>query len=625
MANLDKANNRSLTALKVCSCLSSAFGLALIAQMPAAIAQNTQNIFVIRVTDDPPIDAGDDGDLSIKQNLISQRVHASQVTGDVAPIVIAAPPSNALKSRIGHDEEDEPKRDLQINDPRLDHIQTFPGTRPFENATESETSIGVSGRHIVVGYNSSAGPRVADLGAGQLVFTQVLFSAYSVSHDGGRTWRSRFVPPVSPAAAFTAGDPSVAVDRAGNFWYAHLARDGAGQFGIGIAKSTDHGETFNPSMVFLDPGADKDWLAIGPDPIQRSRDNLYVTWTRFSSTGSELMLSKSLDGGATWRTDVIYAPFINGMLSNMIQFSNPVVDRSTGRLYIPFLQFSFFNADFIRVLVSDDGGFTFKGLAFNVPGAPDAFSYPVVQPGVVNNCGGGGLRLSLHQGDNAAQSGVPNYRFATRLVTQPAAVAFDGHFAFAFNSSTSPFFDRPDAGSEIDLLASNDGGQTWEAPVKVAASTADDPHHVHPAIALSEDGEKLMVAYYVQQADIRLRTDVTSLRRVAHRWEVKDTDRLSTSTFDLTPSNNTLSNGVHTNFDRTVVSCYNIGEYMAIASHGDRTVAAWGDNRHTWIGPAGSSAPGPHAKADVFFEPLDDKGFHGYDQRVAERNEEMPR
>jgi hypothetical protein len=577
------------------------------------------------------LDGGDDDDdFSMKQSMFSQPSHARRMTGDIAPVIIA-PPSRHEANGSGRDrdEANEQRRDRQVNDPALDFIQTSPTTRPFENATESETSIGVSGPHIVVGYNSSAGARVTDFGGGLLFVTQTLLSGYSVSHDGGTTWKSGFIPPISPTAAFTSGDPSLAVDRAGNFWYAHLAFDGFGRFGIGIAKSVDHGETFTPSMVVLDRGADKDWLAIGPDPNQRDRDNLYVTWTRSSGGGRQLMLSKSLDGGATWTTNVIYAPVTNGALSNSVQFPNPVVDRGNGRLYVPFLQFGLFDDDFIRVLVSDDGGFTFKSLAFNVPGAPDAFSYPVVQPGVINNCGSGGLRLVLHQGDNASQSGTANYRFATRLITQPAAVAFGGHFVLTFNSSTSRFFNRRDAGSEINLLASNDGGQTWEAPVKVARSTADAPHHVHPAIALDEDGETLMVAYYVQQADTRLRTDVTSLRRSAHRWKVKDADRLSTSTFDLTPSNNTIIvNGatIHTNFDRTIVSCYDIGEYMSIAAGGEHAVAAWGDNRHTWIGPAGSAAPGPHAKADVFFRSLDDdEEVHRDDRHVAERGEEEHR
>jgi hypothetical protein len=46
-------------------------------------------------------------------------------------------------------------------------------------------------------------------------------------------------------------------------------------------KSTDNGSTFGSATVVVDEGSDKDWLAIGPDPKDRDRDNIYVTWTSF--------------------------------------------------------------------------------------------------------------------------------------------------------------------------------------------------------------------------------------------------------------------------------------------------------------------------------------------------------
>jgi len=383
-------------------------------------------------------------------------------------------------------------------------------------------------------------------------------------------------------------------------------------FGVGIAKSTDDGETFSPSMIVVDPDADKDWLAIGPDPIDPRHDNLYVTWTRIAADGSsQIMLSKSLDGGATFTTDAVYTPELPAApplprLTRTVQFANPVVDRSSGRLYIPFLQLGrVIFPDVFRVLQSDDGGFTFKLLAFNAPDAPDAFSYPVVQPGVTDNCGGGGIRRVLHQGINAAPAGIPSYPLATRIITQPAAAAHGGSFVFAFNVSTGAATGGAEAGSEIHLLASGDGGNTWEAPVTVAASTAEDPQHIHPAVALAEDGRRLLVAYYVQQSDTTLRTDVASLVHGPDGWRVTDAERLSTTTFDLTPSNIVLAIGGHTNFDRTAAVCYDIGEYMSMATSGKHAFAAWGDNRNTWTGPADSAAPGPHAKADVFFRRLD--------------------
>lgn len=506
---------------------------------------------------------------------------------------------------------------VQVNDPVLDHITTFnPAvvvTRPFEFATQSETSAVKDGRHVVVGYNSSAGAVVQFFKGLGLAFTQLKFSGFSTSHDGGRTWTSGFVPAVSDATApFTFGDPALAMDRRANIFYASLGTDANGNSAVIINKSTDHGSSFGTAtVVALDDGSDKEWLAIGPDPKAPSRDNLYVTWTSFLANSSELWLARSTDGGLTFSSRQLFAPADDGTNSSFIQFSNPVVDASTGRLYIPFLHFSNGDADNVRVLVSDDGGVTFHFLAFNVAGAVDAFAFPNVTPGILNDCKGGGVRNALVAGASqpGGRFGFPMFKQATRLISQPHAVAGRGKFAFVLNSSTSPFFGDPTAGSEINVVFSRDGGATFAPPFPVASSTAADPQHVHPAISLSGEGEKLTVSYYVQQADQRLRTDVATLKIDDGHLRLKKTSPLSSTAFDLTPSNIKRTATANTNFDRTVTTCYDIGEYQTLArSRGDDddgVFAAWGDNRRTWTSPPGSPAVGTHAQPDVFSSTVD--------------------
>src|SRR5215471_17115811 len=46
---------------------------------------------------------------------------------------------------------------VQVNDPKLDYIQTFLGFRPFVRFTQSETSIASHNNNIVATYNNSAG------------------------------------------------------------------------------------------------------------------------------------------------------------------------------------------------------------------------------------------------------------------------------------------------------------------------------------------------------------------------------------------------------------------------------------------------------------------------------------
>jgi len=597
------------------SCLAFLVAAAL---APAANAQitNLGGILVLPIEENASAFDGDaPGVTTVKGNVrslggtLSARLHAAVAAHKLPPLPPLPPGPKVPPGPKGVPD----LINTQANDDDLDHTVTLPEaqTRPFEFATQSETSAVMNGRHIVVGYNSSAGSVAQFFPGFGPAFTQLSFSAFSTSHDGGKTWTSGFVPPVSPDAPFTFGDPSLAMDRAGNIFYASLGVDATGANNTVIVnKSTDNGTTFAPATIAaVDNGADKEWIAIGRDPVVRQRDNIYITWTSFQDASSQLMLARSTDGGATFTTQTLFAPVDDGLNSGFIQFSNPVVDASSGRLYIPFLHFGDLDPDNVRVLVSDDGGQTFSFLAFNVPGAVDAFAYPNVQPGQLVDCTGGGVQNALVAGpdQHGSQIGLPRFKKATRLITQPQAAAVGGAFMFTINTSTSPVFGDPKAGSAINVVYSPNGGTTWNKAVTVAPSTKADPQHVHPAISASADGRTVNVSYYVQQGDQRLRTDIAKLNVVAGRLVPQGTSALSSTTFELTPSNVVITPTSTTNFDRAIGSCSDIGEYHSLVRAQPGTLnpngnlfAAWGDNRNTWVGPHGSAAPGPHPQPDVF-------------------------
>jgi hypothetical protein len=238
---------------------------------------------------------------------------------------------------------------------------------------------------------------------------------------------------------------------------------------------------------------------------------------------------------------------------------------------------------------------------------------------VINDCGPlSGLRIVLHQGADAGggRFGLPRYRQATLLIDQPAVAAFGGRLFIALHTSTSKFAFDPTAGSEINVLYSPDGGVTWAPPLKVAGYTTAEPQHVLPAVALTQNGNRLLVSYFVQQIDERVRTDIASLHVDGNHLRLDGIERLSSTAFDLTPSNNPIpGNPTFTvNYDLTFGPCRDLGEYQSIGVSrrpGDDAgpiVAAWGDNRRTWTSPSDSSAPGTHAQPDVFSSRLDDDG-----------------
>jgi hypothetical protein len=532
---------------------------------------------------------------------------------------------------------------VQVNDPKLDNIQIFPGFRPFVRFTQSETSIASYKKDIVATYNTSAGIHLIPNPNGPgLIADREFLSGFSHSGDGGKTWKSGFFPPL-PGSIFTFGDPSVDVDRKGNFYFAGLGADKLGNSTIQVNKSTDGGASWSPAvLVQQDDGSDKEWLAVGPDPKNAGRDNVYVTWTSFQADGSaQLRLGRSFDGGATWTVKIIFAPPADPNPThpqNSLQGSNPVVDAATGFLYVPFVNFSNSDQDFIRVLISKDAGETFSLATFNIPGTPSPTLLPITQSGDLIECGvirfvqppplppvfAPNLRLTIHSGSNIGGSltGLPRYISATRLITQPAFAASNGVLYMAWSNSTSPFFGDPQGHSNIMLVRSDNGGKTWTHPNQVNPHVAADIHHVEPALTLtkqSDSGDQegdsnnggVNILYYTQHSDGSVDVDLATSSDRGNSFQADGSVRVTSTSFGLAPTNIPLPTATNpfatTNYDRQIAQCYDLGEYLSIRSANSTLFALWGDGRNTVKQPVNPLDPisgQTHPQEDVFFQTL---------------------
>lgn len=509
---------------------------------------------------------------------------------------------------------------VQTNNGALDNIQVFAGFRPFIEFTQSETSVSSFVRNkttklqdIVAGFNNSADqPLVAVTGG--LQFVHRFFSGFATSNDSGKTWASGSIPP-APGSIFTFGDPSVDHDRLGNFYYAGLGANAAGQSTIQVNKSTDGGRTWSAaSIVQQDNGGDKEWIAVGKDPTVPSRDNVYVSWTSFQASGAQLRFSRSIDGGTTWQTQTIFAPLADANPvnpQNSLQFSNPYVDPSNGDLYIPFLHFSNSDQDYIRMFKSTDGGQTFNLVTFNDPTAPNTTSLTVTQPGTLIDCGsGGGFRLAIHAGTNlGGRFGLPQYQQASRLVLQPALAARNGVVYLAWSNSTSTTFGDPAGGSDILFTRSNNGGATWSAPVKANPTVAGDARRVLPALSIDTDPNDVHIAYYTQHADGTVDVDLANSHDRGATFPNNRNVRVTSQATTLAPTNVRLAPGTNpantTNYDRNVRACYNLGEYLSVRAENGSVHVLWADGRNSVTHPVNTLDPlsgVTHAQQDVFYQ-----------------------
>ena len=502
---------------------------------------------------------------------------------------------------------------VQVNiNPETDYIQIFPGFRPFLHFTQSEVSAAASGRNIVVTYNNSSGLHVSPSGGG-LVVDQVLLSGYSVSNDGGQSWTSGYMPP-SAGGSETFGDPSIAVDRHGVFYFANLAANGAGHGTIQVNKSTDGGNTWSDgAIVQVDDLSDKEWLAVGPDPVNKNRDNVYVTWTSFQATACELRFGRSTDGGATWTAKTIFVPTSNpnpAYPTNCLQFSNPVVDPITGTLYVPFLRFSNADQDFIQMMISEDAGETFRFATFNIPGAPSPTVMPVTQPGELTACGGTNIRLTIHGTANPGPGrfGYPRYINASRMTLQPAIAARNGTIYLAWSNSTSLVFGDPNGHSNVLFIRSTDGGNTWSSPIQVNAGAASDKQHVLPSLAIDSDPNDVHVTFYTQHSNDTVDLDMANSHDGGKSFPYERQVRVTSTSMNLPPTNIPLTNAPNftaTNYDRQIAVCYALGEYQSVTTANGSVYAAWGDTRNLVTEPTNALDPisgQTHPEQDVFFQ-----------------------
>lgn len=479
--------------------------------------------------------------------------------------------------------------DVQVNDPGRDAVYAFPDANPpvapLWLFNQSETSLVVRGQTVVVTYNDTAGVEFGLTGGAPRV-TSWNVVGFSTSTNGGQSWRTGFLP--GPPGGLTDVDNVVDVDRAGRFYAATLSDTGGTVYSVAVSHSED-GLTWSTPVV-PEPGpADKPWMAVGPDPAQPSRDVVYVTWTKFLRTGAFLRLARSTDGGTTWTASTLSPPAPD---PGPFQYTNPVVDSESGRLYVSYARTS--APSDVELVESDDGGVSFRRVSFSFAAEPARIAF--LPPGDECSCAGSVFR-ALHAGPNLAPaSSAPLYAQSWWIGAQPTLAARGDLLAIAWAAGSG-------ARSDVLLSISRDRGATWSTPVHVNPDAGDGVQHVEPAVAIDSTTARVHVAYYVQHADETYDVDLGTLGPGDGYTKVA-TQRLTTRPSTIPPSNVDDGAGTRVNFDALWGPCYSQGHYMMLRAENGNVHAAWTDGRNTVTHPVNARDPlsgVTHAQSDVFY------------------------
>lgn len=220
------------------------------------------------------------------------------------------------------------------------------------------------------------------------VFQDNAHAAYS--DDAGQSWH--VAEGVEPPNYRVSGDVSTAFDNQGHAFICYMAFDKLGTFnywghnssrnGLFVRRSLDGGKTWEANHIPIiehatEPGVpweDKPYI-VSDTTKGPHAGNLYVGWTRWTLTNSQILLSRSTDDGKTWSkpVEIDSHPGLprddNGAAEG---FAGGVAPDGT--LYAVWSQ-----DDHIMMTSSQDGGKTFTKARAIVHTAPIMFAVQTLE------------------------------------------------------------------------------------------------------------------------------------------------------------------------------------------------------------------------------------------------------
>ena len=353
-------------------------------------------------------------------------------------------------------------------------------TDPYRNSnsqhqTQVEPDSFAFGSTVVGTFQSG---RFFDGGASNIGWTS--------STDGGKTWRSGFLPGLTqfsaPPGAFPrVSDPAVAYDAVHGVWLISSLGFSGNVNAMLISRSRDGrgwGLPVTAVRSTTDLGFDKEWIACDNWPASPFRGHCYLTYADFGI--GHLMTATSADGGLSWSVPVPSTPQFQGEELNGTQ---PVV-RPDGTLVVVFAG----DTDLEQV-VSTDGGATFAApttvasIVFaNVPGirASPFPSAEVDAAGTIfvawTDCGA----RSSCSGDDIRVTHSLDGRTWSAPVRVPTGARQAGHSYFMPGIAADPvtaghlgitYYEMAACACRIDTsyIGSQDGGATWGKPQRLNA------------------------------------------------------------------------------------------------------------------------------------------------------------
>ncbi len=266
---------------------------------------------------------------------------------------------------------------------------------------------------------------------------------YYYSFDAGQTWTSA----TQTSQYGMCGDPCIIFDAEGTVYYGHISEPSTyWPDRIVVHKSTDGGINWDHEFgigFVTDKVQDKEWLAV--DNTNSSyKGNIYASWTQFDKYDSSnpadktiIRFSRSIDKGETWIAPIKISETDGNCLDgdDALEGAVPTVGPN-GEVYIAWAAHEKIYFD-----KSTDGGVTF-GEDKIVSTQPGGWSFDI--PGIFR-CNG--MPITCCDISNSPHRGTIYINWSDQ------------------RNGTS--------NTDIFLIKSTDGGETWSDPIRVNDDTSD--------------------------------------------------------------------------------------------------------------------------------------------------------
>lgn len=358
------------------------------------------------------------------------------------------------------------------------------------------------------------------------------------SDDAGRSWR--LASGVAPQDYRTSGDVSVVFDKQGhalldcigfdhlgtmNYW-AH----GATRNGIFVRRSLDGGGSWEPELRTVIaqrtmpgiPFEDKPYIVADTSKSPYA-GNLYVGWTRWTLTDSQMLFSRSTDDGVTWS-----APIEISRERGLPRDDNGAVEGFDGAVGPDGTLYTVWALNnHIVYTESHDGGKTFSRTRDIVATAPTMF----------------------------AIDGMDRANGFPQIAVDPRGGARGGPIYVIWS-------DYRNGDVDVFCIVSRDHGRTWSAPIRVN----NDPVHdgadqFFQWLAVDPVSGAVNVAFYDRRQDPKDKVQTVTLAR-------------------STDAGRTFVNYAWTQVPFNPDGVF-MGDYIGLAAWGGRVYGAWASRNGT--------------------------------------------